>query len=272
MAIPRVDQALVDQGMATSIEHARLLVMEGKVYLGGGKVAKPSDKAKPALNLTVRDQTKAFVSRGGYKLEKAVRVFSLDVRERVCMDVGASTGGFTDVLLGCGAKKVYAIDVGFGLLDYTLRVDDRVVVMEKTNARFLTAEAFDIRPEIGVTDVSFISLKAILPAAFSVLAGDHRRFVALIKPQFEARRDQVGMGGIVRDSQVHIEVIKEIVSFIASVGWRVQGLDFSPITGAQGNIEYLVDLVPCEDAVGFVNEINIEDVVAAAHAQHDGNA
>ena len=268
MAIPRVDQALVDQGLANSMEHARLLVMEGKVYLGGGKVAKASDKAKPTLMLTVRDGVKPFVSRGGLKLDKAMRVFGLDVMHRVCMDVGASTGGFTDVLLRRGAKKVYAIDVGFGLLDYTLRVDERVSVMEKTNARFLEPDAFAPRPEIGVTDVSFISLKSILPAAFSVLQGEHRRFVALIKPQFEARREQVGTGGIVRDPDVHAEVIQRIAAFVLSVGWRAQALSFSPITGAQGNIEYLIDLVPQAEAVCFVDEKIIATVVEEAHRAH----
>lgn len=245
MAIPRIDAALVERGLAGSLDEARLLVMEGKVYLGGGKAEKASDKAKPGLVLTVRDNKLPYVSRGGYKLARALEAFGVDARGRVCVDVGASTGGFTDVLLQAGAARVYAVDVGFGLLDWRLRSDARVTVMEKTNARGLTGELFDPRPSLGVTDVSFISLEAVLPPALCVLAGA-RRFVALVKPQFEARREDVGQGGVVRDSAVHEKVLGRIVRFVDTLGWQAQGLDVSPITGAEGNIEFLLDIVPRE--------------------------
>ncbi|MGJ4850506.1 TlyA family RNA methyltransferase [Bacillota bacterium Meth-B3] len=250
MAIKRVDEALVERALADSIAHARLLVLEGKVYQGGGKVEKASDRLKPALQLDVRDAKAKFVSRGGLKLERALEVFGIDVRDKVCLDVGASTGGFTDALLKAGARMVYAVDVGFGLLDWSLRRDPRVVVMEKTNARALTPEMFDIRPSLGATDVSFISLKAVLPPALHVLVGngrapgEDRRFVALVKPQFEAAREDVSAGGVVRDPAVHAKVLESIIDFAATLGWQAAGLDCSPVTGAEGNIEFLLDLVP----------------------------
>lgn len=244
MAIERVDQALLNRGLAGSIDEARLFVLEGRVYLGGGKVANPSDRMKPGLSLTVRGDKLPFVSRGGFKLQKALDVFSIDPKGRVCLDIGASTGGFTDVLLKRGARQVYAVDVGFGLLDWKLRSDPRVTVMERLNARALTREMLPVLPELGVTDVSFISLKAVLPPALSALSGESRRFVALIKPQFEAPRACVGKGGVVRDRQVHESVILDIIRYVSSLGWVPRALDFSPITGAEGNIEFLLDLLP----------------------------
>lgn len=270
MAIKRVDEALVERALADSIAHARLLVLEGKVYQGGGKVEKASDRLKPALQLSVRDAKAKFVSRGGLKLERALEVFGIDARDKVCLDVGASTGGFTDALLQAGARMVYAVDVGFGLLDWSLRRDPRVVVMEKTNARALAPEMFDIRPSLGATDVSFISLKAVLPPALNVLvggdgpSGDDRRFVALVKPQFEAAREDVGAGGVVRDAAVHEKVLDNIVDFALSLGWQAAGLDCSPITGAEGNIEFLLDLVP---ARGLARP-DVSGAVARAWAMH----
>ena len=268
MAAKRVDEALVLYEMADSIEHARLLVLEGKVYQGSGKVSKASDRYKPLLKLTVRDNARKYVSRGGLKLEKALDVFGIDPVDQVCVDVGASTGGFTDVLIKRGATRVYAVDVGFGLLSWSLRSDARVTVMEKTNARNLTAQMFDPRPSLGATDVSFISLKTVLPAALHVLEGDNRRFVALIKPQFEAPRQRVGAGGIVRDRAVHGEVVRGIVDFVRTIGWRAQALDFSPITGADGNIEFLVDLVPEAHGAMGVQTLDIEGTVERAWNVH----
>ncbi len=244
MANPRVDEALVVMGLVESLETARALIMAGRVYMAEEKVNKPSEPVKRGRPLSVREKDRPFVSRGGLKLQKALAEFGIDPSGKVCIDVGASTGGFTDVLLKGGAAKVYAVDVGYGQLDYTLRRDSRVVVMERTNARFLTREQFEPSPSFGATDVSFISLKAVLPASLSVLSGDDRRFVALIKPQFEAPADQVGEKGVVRDVEVHIEVVQGICDFVQTLGWAANALSFSPITGPEGNIEFLLDLVP----------------------------
>ena len=181
------------------------------------------------------------------------------------MDVGASTGGFTDVMLRAGADKVYSVDVGYNLLDYRLRSDPRVVCMERTNARFLEAEAFRPRPVFGATDVSFISLKAVLPAALSILEGEERRFVALVKPQFEAAREDVGEKGVVRERRVHESVLRDIVGFIPSLGWHAQGLDYSPIRGPEGNIEFLLDLAPGVNSTERVVEAKISATIEAAY-------
>ncbi len=263
MPAERVDQKLVALGLCESLDVARALVMAGRVYLGERKVDKPSEPAKAGLPLSVRDG-QPFVSRGGKKLKKALDVFEIGVRDRVCIDVGASTGGFTDALLKAGASAVYAVDVGYGQLDYRLRTDPRVRVMERTNARFLTPDQFDPRPSLGATDVSFISLKAVLPASLSVLTGD-ARFVALIKPQFEAPSEQVGPRGVVRDPEVHTAVISDIVAFTETLGWRAQALDFSPITGPEGNIEFLLDLVPADSAKNRVENQEITRVVGLAY-------
>ncbi len=264
MAVERVDQALLARGLADSIDQARILIMEGRVYLGADKVSKPSDKARPGLPLSVRGAKQAYVSRGGHKLKKALDVFGISAQGAVCIDVGASTGGFTDVLLRAGARRVYAVDVGYGQLDYRLRSDGRVCVMERTNARFLTKEMFDPLPALGATDVSFISLKAVLPAALSVMA-PQSRFVALIKPQFEAAREEVGPRGVVRDRAVHEKVIAEIARFVGTLGFCAQGLDFSPITGPEGNIEFLMDIRPAGCARGQVDSERITHVLDAAY-------
>lgn len=243
MAINRIDEELVHRGLADTIQQARLLVMEGKVYLGGGKVGNASQKMKTGLALTVRDGGPGYVSRGALKLKKALEVFSVHPEGLVCIDIGASTGGFTDVLLRAGARRVYAVDVGYGLLDWSLRNDPRVRVMEKTNARSLHPDMFEEKPALGVTDVSFISLRAILPKAFEVL-GEEGRFIALVKPQFEARREQVGPGGIVRDPEVHRQVLLYVAEETNKLGWCCAGVSYSPITGTGGNMEFLMDMMP----------------------------
>ncbi|MDO4573497.1 MAG: TlyA family RNA methyltransferase, partial [Clostridia bacterium] len=192
----RVDAALLSRGLVESLALARALVMEGRVYLGEEKVTKPSQAARPGLPLSVRGELSAYVSRGAHKLRRALEAFAIDVAGRVCIDVGASTGGFTDVMLRQGAACVYAVDVGYGQLHWRLRSDPRVRVLERTNARFLKREMFAPAPSFGATDVSFISLKAVLPSALAVLAPGGR-FVALIKPQFEAKREDVGERGVV---------------------------------------------------------------------------
>ena len=198
------------------------------------------------------------------KLEKAVRVFGADLNDRVILDAGASTGGFTDVCLRNGARHVYAVDVGYGQLDWKLRNHPRVTVMERTNARFLTADMFPEKPEIAVMDVSFISIRLILPALIGIL-GDHGIIYSLIKPQFEAGRDKVGKKGVVRDPITHEEVIRTITSFVQSVGWTVCRLDYSPITGPEGNIEFLSEIRKAEDSFTGITDNDIRSVVAEAH-------
>ncbi|MFQ9446846.1 MAG: TlyA family RNA methyltransferase [Christensenellales bacterium] len=211
------------------------------------------------------------VSRGALKLEKGFAVFGVEAKDRVAMDLGASTGGFTDVLLQNGAAHVYAIDVGYGQLDWKLRNDPRVTVMERTNARYLTADDLPLRPTLGVMDVSFISITKILPAAAAIM-GENGEFISLIKPQFEAGRDRVGKKGVVRDAQVHLDVVKEILHFIdADMGWTAQNLSFSPIKGPEGNIEFLVHILPKERATHSVTEQEAAEVVRQAH-ESLGNA
>ena len=239
----RADVALVERGLAESREKAQALIMSGVVYIDEDQVTKASQNIKPEDNLLVRGAAHPYVSRGGLKLEKAIKVFSCDVTGVTAMDLGASTGGFTDVLLQNGAKHVYSIDVGFGQLDWRIRNDPRVTVMERTNARAITADMFPERPTLAVMDVSFISIKLILPAACQIL-GSEGRFLTLIKPQFEAGRERVGKKGVVSDPDVHFDVVRSIVDFVPTIGWRAQALDFSPIRGPEGNIEFLADLVP----------------------------
>ena len=234
----RVDVALVTRGLSNSREKAQAQVLAGLVYIGERKVNKPSETVTEQENLLVRGSMHPYVGRGGLKLEKALTVFDADVTDCIAMDIGAATGGFTDVLLQNGAKHVYAVDVGYGQLDWKLRNDERVSVMERTNARHLTVADFLIRPDTTVMDVSFISIKLILPVAAEIM-GDKGRFFTLIKPQFEAGRANVGKKGVVRDKKVHIDVLGDIVSFVNTMGWAVNGLSFSPITGPEGNIEFL---------------------------------
>ena len=267
----RVDVALVERGLAQSREKAQALVMSGVVYIGENKVDKASAQVTPEDELVVRQTGTGYVSRGALKLEKGLAVFGVEAKGRVAMDLGASTGGFTDVLLQNGAAHVYAIDVGYGQLDWKLRNDPRVTVMERTNARYLTADDLPLRPTLGVMDVSFISIPKILPAAAAIM-GENGEFISLIKPQFEAGRDRVGKKGVVRDAQVHLDVVKEILHFIdADMGWTAQNLSFSPIKGPEGNIEFLVHILPKERATHSVTEQEAAEVVRQAH-ESLGNA
>ncbi len=263
----RVDVALVERGLAASREKAQALVMSGVVYVGENKVDKSSAQITDADELTVRQTGTGYVSRGALKLEKGLKVFGVDPTGIVAMDLGASTGGFTDVLLQNGAEHVYSIDVGYGQLDWKLRNDPRVTVMERTNARYLTAEDLDRKPTLGVMDVSFISITKILPAAAAIM-GDDGEFISLIKPQFEAGRERVGKKGVVRDAQVHHDVILEILHFIENdMGWAAQDLSYSPIKGPEGNIEFLVHILPVSRAARRVTEDDVNAVVKAAHEQ-----
>lgn len=267
----RVDVALVERGLAQSREKAQALVMSGVVYIGENKVDKASAQVMPEDELIVRQTGTGYVSRGALKLEKGLAVFGVEAKDRVAMDLGASTGGFTDVLLQNGAAHVYAIDVGYGQLDWKLRNDPRVTVMERTNARYLTADDLPLRPTLGVMDVSFISITKILPAAAAIM-GENGEFISLIKPQFEAGRDRVGKKGVVRDAQVHLDVVEEILHFIdADMGWTAQNLSFSPIKGPEGNIEFLVHILPKERATHSVTEQEAAEVVRQAH-ESLGNA
>ena len=234
----RVDLALVRQGLAPSRERAQALIMAGQVYIKEVKVLKPSEKVADDVELTVRGHVHPFVGRGALKLDKALRVFGVDVTGNVAMDIGAATGGFTDVLLQNGASHVYAIDVGYGQLDWKIRSDARVTVMERTNARYLTHNEIPCVPDITVMDVSFISVRLILPVAAELMDGKGR-FCILIKPQFEAGRENVGKKGVVRDPKIHQTVIEEFLRTARDEGFVVAGLTYSPIRGPEGNIEYL---------------------------------
>lgn len=260
----RADVALVERGLCESREKAQASIMAGLAYIGERKILKSSEPVKPEDELILRGKANPFASRGGLKLEKAIRVFHADVKGKSCMDIGAAAGGFTDVLLQNGAAHVYAIDVGYGQFDWKLRNDPRVTVMERTNARYLTPEQLPLRPTVTVMDVSFISIRLILPVAASLM-GDEGCFYTLIKPQFEAGRERVGKKGVVRDSAVHEDVLRGVVAFAPTFGWQVQALDYSPITGPEGNIEFLAKITrrtsedePCTDEA-------IRALVAQAH-------
>jgi 23S rRNA (cytidine1920-2'-O)/16S rRNA (cytidine1409-2'-O)-methyltransferase len=257
----RLDVALVDRGLAESRQKAQALIMAGVVYAAGRKADKPSQTVRAQDALDVRGAAHPYVSRGALKLAKALQVFALCVRDAVAVDVGASTGGFTDVLLRGGARHVYAVDVGYGQLDWRLRNDARVTVMERTNARYLIPADFMPPPTLAVMDVSFISVLKILPALFAIL-GAEGACVTLIKPQFEAGRDRVGKKGVVRDAITHRAVLASILAGVSGWGWHCAGLDYSPITGPEGNIEFLAYLRPGTGA-GVADAF---EVVAQAHA------
>lgn len=239
MAKTRLDLLLVEQGLAESRTKAQALIMAGLVYHGEQKLDKAGAEFAEDIELTVRGKEHPWVSRGGMKLAKALEAFSIDVTGAVAMDVGASTGGFTDVLLSHGAAKVYAVDVGHGQLDAKLRQDARVVVLERTNARHLTPEMAEPL-DLVVCDASFISLKKVLPAALA-LTKPQARLVTLIKPQFEVGKAEVSRGkGVIRDAALHAQVCEDIKTWVSGEGWQVQGIATSPITGPKGNVEFLL--------------------------------
>ncbi len=256
MAKKRLDVILTEGGYAPSREKAKIMLMSGIVYVNGEKEDKPGTTFDPEkIRIEVRGETLRYVSRGGLKLEKALAVFPIDLREKTCMDIGASTGGFTDCMLQNGAAAVYSIDVGYGQLDWKLRNDPRVTCMEKTNFRYLKPEDLPGTPDFASCDVSFISLSRILPAASAILP-EGAQMVCLIKPQFEAGREKVGKKGVVRDPAVHREVIETAVGYAEENGFRLLGLDFSPIRGPEGNIEYLMYLEKnAADASGEAAEV-----------------
>ena len=261
----RLDVLLVQQGLANSRELAKAYIMAGNVYVDGQKEDKAGTKVAVTAKLEVKANQMQYVSRGGYKLEKAMDVFGIRLDGKICLDIGASTGGFTDCMLQNGASKVYAIDVGYGQFAWKLRNDERVVCLEKTNVRYVTHEQVPDEGDFASIDVSFISLTKVLPAVLGVL-GEKGQMVCLIKPQFEAGREKVGKKGVVRDSSVHREVIEMIVEYVRTQSLGILGLDFSPIKGPEGNIEYLIYLDKSrsgmhEDEV----QARVDTVVAQSH-------
>lgn len=237
----RLDVLLVNRGLFESREKARSSIMAGVVFVSGKKEDKPGVKVDVESEILIKEDIHPYVSRGGLKLEKAIKVFEIDLKSKTAIDIGASTGGFTDCMLKNGAAKVFAVDVGYGQLAWELRNDERVVCMERTNIRYVQPEQLGTLVDFASIDVSFISLKKVIPVAFKLLK-DEGELVCLIKPQFEAGRDKVGKHGVVKDPKVHEEVIKDIIAFSLGEGLKVKGLDFSPIKGPEGNIEYLIYL------------------------------
>lgn len=266
----RLDILLVNRRLADSREKAKAIIMSGVVFVDGQKEDKAGQKYDVSSEIEVRGSAMKYVSRGGLKLEKAMEVFGSGLDGCVCMDVGSSTGGFTDCMLQNGAAKVYAVDVGHGQLAWKLRQDGRVVVMEKTNIRYVTPEDIEDRLDFASIDVSFISLTKVL-APVRELLKDGGRIVCLIKPQFEAGREKVGKKGVVRDKAVHIEVIETVLTYAAGAGFDVLGLDFSPIKGPEGNIEYLACLKKTGEAQGSTaKDIDIKKVVEDSHTELQG--
>lgn len=235
----RLDQYIFEEGYTESRQRAQALIMSGIVYVNNQKVDKAGYSVKETDKVEVRGKDLKYVSRGGYKLEKAMELYNLELKDKVCMDIGASTGGFTDCMLQNEAKKVYSVDVGYGQLAWKLRTDERVVNLEKTNIRNLTIEQLDEKIDFFSVDVSFISLKHIFPVAFAVSTEDVTG-VCLVKPQFEAGKEKVGKKGVVRDSQVHKEVIENVIGYAHENGFSVKELTYSPIKGPEGNIEFLI--------------------------------
>ena len=260
----RLDLYLTGQGMAPSREKARAYIMEGIVYVNGQKEDKPGCMVREDAKIELRGKQLPYVSRGGYKLEKALKEFPIRLEGKVCMDVGASTGGFTDCMLMQGASKVYAVDVGYGQLAWKLRSDPRVINLERTNARNLSQELVPEPLDFVSVDASFISLKLLLPVIKQFLK-PQAELVCLIKPQFEAGREKVGKKGVVRELTVHVEVVREIYRFCKELGLIPAGVSFSPIKGPEGNIEYLIYLASGQ-AEEFPQE-NIEGMVEASHQQ-----
>ena len=261
----RLDVLLVQQGLANSRELAKAYIMAGNVYVDGQKEDKAGTKVAVTAKLEVKGNQMKYVSRGGYKLEKAMDVFGIRLDGKICLDIGASTGGFTDCMLQNGASKVYAIDVGYGQFAWKLRNDERVVCLEKTNVRYVTHEQVPDEGDFASIDVSFISLTKVLPAVLGVL-GEKGQLVCLIKPQFEAGREEVGKKGVVRDSSVHREVIEMIVEYVRTQSLGILGLDFSPIKGPEGNIEYLIYLDKSQSGM-HEDEVQarVDTVVAQSH-------
>ncbi len=264
----RLDVELVNRGMVESRERAKAYIMSGIVYVDGEKALKAGDKVKDGVSIEIRGSTLPYVSRGGLKLEKAIDVFKLNLKDKVCVDVGASTGGFTDCMLQNGASKVYSIDVGYGQLAWKLRTDERVVNIERTNIRYLDVSVFKDEIDFSSIDVSFISLKLVLPVVYEFLA-NNGYVVALIKPQFEAGREEVGKKGVVREKHIHKKVILNCLEYAKTSGFSIENIDYSPIKGPEGNIEFLVLLTKNSVFENKVDESFIDTVIDNAHQMQE---
>ncbi len=256
----RLDIALVERGLIPSRERAKTTIMSGLVYVNGQKADKAGDTVKPDDKIEVRGDTLKYVSRGGLKLEKAMSEFPISLKGKKAIDIGASTGGFTDCMLQNGAEKVYAVDVGYGQLAWSLRNDERVVNMERTNIRYVTDEQIPEKLQFASIDVSFISLSLVLKPCRALMCDD-AEVVCLIKPQFEAGREKVGKKGVVRDPAVHLEVIENVLKYVKEAGFTVCGITYSPIKGPEGNIEYLAYL----KTIGEENIPDLKELVEQSH-------
>lgn len=258
----RLDQLVFDRGLTESLERAKTSIMAGLVFVNGQRCDKAGTPIAEDAAIEVKGEAIPYVSRGGLKLEKALKVFHFDPTGMICADCGASTGGFTDVLLQNGAKKIFAIDVGYGQLAWSIRSDPRVVVMERTNVRYVTPDMLDETPQLAVMDLSFISVRLVLPVVRELLP-DGGHVICLIKPQFEAAKEKVGKKGVVREKATHVEVVQEFLDFAPTAGLTPLGLDFSPIRGPEGNIEYLALL---RKGTYDAPDLDPEAVVEASHA------
>ncbi|RDY24838.1 TlyA family RNA methyltransferase [Romboutsia maritimum] len=264
----RIDILLVEQGHFESRERAKKAIMAGLVFVDNQRCDKAGSEVKEESKIEVKGNPIPYVSRGGLKLEKAMKNFDLSLDKKVCMDIGSSTGGFTDCMLQNGAKKVFSIDVGYGQLAWKLRQDERVVCMERTNIRNVTIENTKEFAEFASIDVSFISLRLVLPKAKELLIPGGE-VVALIKPQFEAGREKVGKKGVVREKSTHIEVIEMVSNFAVENGFEILGLDFSPIKGPEGNIEYLIHLKTTNEGYEFNSEEHSKKIIEVVESSHN---
>ena len=262
----RLDILLAEKNFFDSRARAKTMIMLGKILVDGVKIEKAGTLVKRDAKIEIIGREMPFVSRGGFKLQKALDVFKIDLKEKICADIGASTGGFTDCMLQRGAKKIYAIDVGYGQLAWKLRQDDRVVNLERTNIRNITSEKIPELLNFASIDVSFISLEKVLPVAKNFLTEDGE-FVCLIKPQFEAGKENVGKKGVVRDKKIHIAVMEKILTFSQEINLKVCGLDFSPVKGPEGNIEYLTHLSKNLSAAEINLQKKISEIAEKAHVE-----
>lgn len=260
----RLDVLLVEKGIFNSRERARASIMAGDIFVDGMRVDKAGEKVKRSADIQFKGEALPYVSRGGLKLEKAIKKFSLDLKDKICLDIGASTGGFTDCMLQNGAKKVYSIDVGYGQFAWKLRVDPRVVCMERTNIRYVKPEDIGEYADFASIDVSFISLQKVFPAVLNLIK-ENGSIVALIKPQFEAGREKIGKKGVVREKSTHEEVINNIVNFVKKEGIKVIDIEYSPIKGPEGNIEYLIYITKDPEYTDVFNETRVFEVVESSH-------
>ena len=270
----RLDILVTEKGITTSREKAKALIMAGQIFVDGQREDKAGSMFEETAEVVLHGEKLRYVSRGGLKLEKAMKEFPVTLDGKICMDIGSSTGGFTDCMLQNNASKVFAVDVGYGQLDYKLRVDERVVCMEKTNIRYVTPEDIDAVLDFASCDVSFISLDKVLPAARELLR-EGGQMICLIKPQFEAGREQVGKKGVVRDPAVHKSVIEKVTGVAAGLGFKILGLTYSPVKGPEGNIEYLIYLEKTDKESLEIEEallpevLSPEAVVKMAHEELD---